>query len=525
MREFDYIIIGSGLNSLVCAALLAKRGHNVCVLERNHYLGGCIRTDRDSLPGYTFDLMSISHVQFITSPAYAELKADLQEAGLEYCVNEHPTGVMLPDGRSLILTTDHAENVDRITALSERDGAAYDGLIKAFQENANVVFSLLGGEPWSWGTVKMLFSEARKRGLLGLTSLFGKLMYSTRQLLDQGFESDEGRALLAPGSLHAGLGPDATMSALMGQLVTLSLAQASDPMVKGGSDKLVQAFKTLIEKHGGLLLTSQDVESVLTEGSSAIGVQTADKTAYRAERGVIGNVTPTQLYQRLLKPSDLPSNIVEQTQQFRYGRSCMIVHIAMDEKPQWLDAEMSKVALMHLTSGLDGVTKAVSEADRGLLPESPTICVVQPLAVDPSRAPEGKWILWLQLLELPKVIKGDAKREISIPADGTWNEPVKEAFADRLLDNLAKVIPNLKNSLIYRNVLSPADLESMNINLVGGDPYSGHCGVDQQLLFRPLPSLKNHSTPFKKLYHIGASTHPGPGLGGMSGFMVAKALN
>ena len=71
---------------------------------------------------------------------------------------------------------------------------------------------------------------------------------------------------------------------------------------------------------------------------------------------------------------------------------------------------------------------------------------------------------------------------------------------------------------------SPADLEVLNVNLVGGDPYGGFCGIDQFFLWRPFRSSVNHRTPVARLHHIGASTHPGPGLGGGSGFLVAQAL-
>ncbi len=93
-----------------------------------------------------------------------------------------------------------------------------------------------------------------------------------------------------------------------------------------------------------------------------------------------------------------------------------------------------------------------------------------------------------------------------------------------MIDDLSKVIPNLKSAICGRKIISPADLSAMNINLVDGDPYSGHCGIDQSMMFRPMPAVKNHKTPIKNLYQIGASTHPGPGLGGMSGYMVAKKL-
>ena len=73
-------------------------------------------------------------------------------------------------------------------------------------------------------------------------------------------------------------------------------------------------------------------------------------------------------------------------------------------------------------------------------------------------------------------------------------------------------------------MLSPADLEALNINLVGGDPYSGDCAIDQSMFWRPLRAAKNHATELAGLYHIGASTHPGPGLGGGSGYLVADQL-
>ncbi len=90
MKTYDYVVIGSGLNSFSCAALLARKGKKVCIVEREAQLGGCIKTDRESMPGFTIDLMSISHVQFITSPAYAELKDELHAAGLEYCFTQYP---------------------------------------------------------------------------------------------------------------------------------------------------------------------------------------------------------------------------------------------------------------------------------------------------------------------------------------------------------------------------------------------------------------------------------------------------
>jgi phytoene dehydrogenase-like protein len=166
----------------------------------------------------------------------------------------------------------------------------------------------------------------------------------------------------------------------------------------------------------------------------------------------------------------------------------------------------------------------VNEADRGLLPAEATIVCGQPVAVDPSRAPEGSWIIWIQLQELPVGrVKGDAAGEIDV-GDGSWTEELRENYADRIVSRLGRHIQNLERATIRRVVFSPADIAAMNVNLVDGDIYGGSCAPDQSLLFRPLPQTPGHRTPVEGLWHIGASTHPGPGLGAGSGYLVYKEL-
>lgn len=144
--------------------------------------------------------------------------------------------------------------------------------------------------------------------------------------------------------------------------------------------------------------------------------------------------------------------------------------------------------------------------------------------MDPSRCPGGKAILWVQLPEAPRFIKGDAAGELDVPKDGQWNEALREAFADRVDAILSAHIHNFKNTVLARRAYSPADLEKMNINLVGGDPYGGSSSLDQSFLWRPFKGSINHETSIKNLFHIGASTHPGAGLGGGSGFLLGKKL-
>ena len=240
---------------------------------------------------------------------------------------------------------------------------------------------------------------------------------------------------------------------------------------------------------------------------------------------MICSVTPNQLYERLLDPAEVPETVAAQTRAYRYGNGDMQIHLALSEPPQWCAPGLEQVAITHITAGVDAVSRSINEANCGLLPSTATIVVGQPAALDPGRVPAGKGLLWIQLQECPRRISGDAAGEINIPDGGAWTEEVREAYADRIMKRLTHYIPNLKDSIIARTVLSPADLETININLVGGDPYGwrlftgpvSSCGD-------PLRALKNHATPVKNLYHIGASTHPGPGLGGGSGYLVANSL-
>ena len=216
--------------------------------------------------------------------------------------------------------------------------------------------------------------------------------------------------------------------------------------------------------------------------------------------------------------------MLEGARSFRYGRSEMQIHFALSEPARWEgDERLNGTAIVHVTPGLDGVSRAVNEAERGLLPAEATVVVGQPLTIDPSRAPEGKGILWIQLQELPWRIKGDAAGELDV-GDGSWSDDLRERYADRIQARLAKHIPNLESSIVKRVALGPHDLERENVNLRHGDPYGGSLGLDQNFLWRPFARSPGHATAVERLFHIGASTWPGPGLGAGSGTLVAAEL-
>ena len=523
-QRFDFVIVGSGINSLCCAALLAKKGYTVSVLERNDYLGGCIKTAEITLPGFKHDVLSGFHPLFVTSANYAELADDLARYGLEYLNTSKPTASVTSSQQACVLTTSREANVRAFNSLASGDGDRYEKTMREMEGDAEFTFGVLGGELMRVNMLWLLIKQFRQRKLTGLLDFLGEAMLSSRDWLSQRFHSPAIHALLAPWILHTGLGPDANFSGAMNRLIAFSLESAGMPIVKGGSHKLVEAFVGLIEEYGGALATDAHVEQILVKSGVATGVVVAGQGPIYANRAVICNVTPNQLYETLLDPQWVPDNILQQATGYRYGRAGMQIHLALKGRPEWLEKSLNDVAMVHISDGIDSVSKAVNQAECGLLPAQATIVVAQPTVVDPSRAPKGHSILWIQLQELPRVILGDAAETIPIPEGGVWNHQVREDYADRIIDRICEHIPDLKAAILCREVLSPADLHAMNINLVGGDPYSGHCGMQQFFFWRPFKSLKNHATTVKNLYHIGASSHPGPGLGGGSGYMVAKHL-
>ena len=523
MPDRDAVVVGSGINSLACAALLARAGWSVRVLERNDWFGGAIQTAELTKPGYRHDVFSAWHPLWVGGAAHAALGGDLAARGLEYLNTEHPTATLYPDGEAAFLLRSADANAEELDRHAAGDGDAWRRVLERFFPVADLAFGVLGTELWSKDGVALALKAYRRLGRHGLVEFTGTVLESSRDWLTTTFASERAHGLLAPWVLHTGLGPDAAASGFMTQVIGVAVQEGGMPIPRGGGARLVDALVQLIRDHGGVCETGRDVERVLVRDRTAVGVELAGAETVTASRAVIANVTPTQLYGRLLDGA-VPRRVAEGSRRFRYGRSEMQIHFALSEPPRWEgDERLGRTAIVHLTPGLNGVSRAVNEAERGLLPAEATVVVGQPLTMDVSRAPEGAGMLWIQLQELPWHVKGDAASELDT-GDGSWTDELRERYADRIQERIARHVPNLESAILERVVLSPADLQAANVNLHRGDPYGGALALDQNLLWRPFPASPGHATPVRNLWHIGASTHPGPGLGAGSGTIVANRL-
>src|SRR5438876_11666052 len=176
MARYDAVIVGSGINSLVAGALLAKGGWSVCILERNDWLGGAIRTAEITRPGFVHEVFASWHPLFAGSAAYAALKDDLHARGLEYLNTELPTATLLPDGESAFLTTSHDENVAAL-------GPGWEKTVADFLPNADLAFGVLSTELWSQAGLALALRAYRRLGRRGLVAFTGNVLSTARDWL------------------------------------------------------------------------------------------------------------------------------------------------------------------------------------------------------------------------------------------------------------------------------------------------------------------------------------------------------
>ena len=519
MTAPDHIIVGSGINALVCAALLARKGGKVLVLERNDRIGGCIRTEEITAPGFVHDVMATTFVLFITSPAYAALAADLGRHGLEFCNTKAPTGVLRPDGSHLIQRMDRQANI----AAFDGDGAQYAADVGDIEKNAGLLFGLLGGGLWTYPTFKLLAGEAWRRKPRALAAFLGDALVPARGWLESSYKSDLSRALWAPWVLHAGLGPEDAFSGQIAKVIAFALEAAGAPIVKGGAKNLLAAFEAMIKEKGGEIRTGADVASVIVEGGRATGVRLASGETITASKSVVCSVTPTQLYERLLEQERAGSRrrgdekIPLRQGQFpdplrarppaglaRSGprRGCAA---ASDTRPRRRLESLQRGSSRHTARDADDLRGTAACARSFALP-----------------ARQGDSLA--AIARGARHIKGDAAGKLAVPEDGKWTDALREAYADRAEAILASHIDALLGHRARPPRLFARRPGGDEHQPLGGDPYGGSSTIDQSFLWRPFKSSRNHETSIKGLYHIGASTHPGAGLGGGSGFLLAQRL-
>lgn len=520
METYDAVIIGGGHNGLAAGVVLADAGWKVLVLERNREPGGAVRTEEVTLPGFRHDLMAMNLNLFAGSPFFAEYGDRLHAQGLNLVSSDRPVCSLFPDGSHVGISTDLGETLASISQVSVADADAYAALFQEFGRKAPHVFPLLGVPLPSVAAVRALVSGTRALGRQWPFELARLVFQSPREFVDDHFESPEVGALVSTWGMHLDLPPDMSGGALFPFLETMSVQANGMVIGEGGAAVMIHALVGLLESLGGEVRCDAEVDSVLVENGTAVGVA-VDGERLAAERAVIANLTPTVLFGGLVEEEAVPAEFLQKVRRYRYGPATFMLHLALSDLPDWTASSSARsYAYVHVAGFMNDMALTYHQAVSGLLPTKPTLVVGQPTNIDPGRAPAGSHVLWVQVRMVPSRIEGDAAGQI---AANTWPE-AKEAFADRVMAILEEYSPGLGSKVLARTVMSPDDLEAANPNLVGGDQLGGSHHLMQHFLLRPFSGWSRYSTPIDRLHMCGSATWPGAGVGAGSGLLLGKQL-
>lgn len=519
-NEYDAIIVGSGVNSLACAVHLGAKGWRVGVFEQAETVGGAVKTLEMTEPGFRHDWAAMNLSMFAGSGFFKEHAQSLTARGLEFAPASHCFASVFDDGKWFGVSTGDGETRARIAAFSEADAKAWDKLCQEFPGTAEYVFALMGSPMQTHVLLKLLAKVLFKKGFSWTAGLMRLLISSPRTFLSETFESDHVRATLAAWGMHLDFAPDLGGGAVFPYLEAMTNQTFGMVIGKGGADTVTRALVAQIEASGGEVHCGKPVARILRDGGKATGVELADGTRINAKKAVIANVAPSGLM-KLLEGGSGEAGFDAKMTKFAHAPGTMMIHLALEGLPDWTASdELKSFAYVHIAPSLDQMARTYQQAVAGLLPDEPILVVGQPTAIDPSRAPDGKHVLWVQVRMVPGEIRGDAAGEIS---ETDW-AAVKDLYAERALDIIEKHAPGLRARIISRAVVSPLDLEADNPNLVGGDQVAGSHHLSQNFLFRPAFGHATGKTPVDGLHLTGASVWPGAGTGAGSGYMLAQKL-
>jgi phytoene dehydrogenase-like protein len=469
----EAIVVGSGPNGLAAAIALARAGRSVLVLEGREAIGGGLRTEELTLPGFRHDTCSAIHPLALASPFMRTVP--LEENGVQWIHPPAPLAHPLDDGAAAVLE----RSLDETAAALGRDGAAWRRVFTHFLAQADDL-------------VEAVLTPLRPPRHPVLMARFGlNALRSAEGLARARFSAERARALFAGCSAHSMLPLDAPASASFG-LVLATLGHATGwPLPRGGSQSIAEALAAVLRALGGEIETGHSVESL----DSLV----TDRR--KGERKVLLDVTPRQLL--ALTRDRLPPRYRRALERYRYGPGLVKVDYALSGPMPWRAAECARAATVHLGGRLEEVAAAEKAVADGAHPRRPFVLVAQQSLFDPLRAPGGAHTLWAYT---------------HVP-NGSVSTDATVAAIEAQLDRFA---PGFRDLLLARSVLGPAELEARNPNYVGGDINGGSAEL-RQLFARPVARAVPYRTPLGGVYLCSSSTPPGGGVHGMCGYHAARA--
>lgn len=508
MENPDAIVIGAGQNGLTCACYLARAGLRVLVLEAYERLGGMTLTEELTLPGFWSDVHASGYQLANLSPVPSEL--GLARYGLELIVPDAVYGHAFPDGRAIVVRRDLERTVAAIGRVSQRDAAAFRGLIVRYHAGREAFIAGFFAPPVPAPETET-FAQYRFR------------LQSLRSWADETFETEAMKTLFGGFAAFVGSAPDDAGGAEIAWLFGAVLQADGNNFVRGGMNGVTRALAADLAAHGGAVRTGARVARIAVDGGKATGVALENGETIAAKRLVVSATDPGQLVDGFLGEAVVGSGIAGAMRRYEWGDAAMTIYLALDRPVDYAAGpEVGEAAQVHLSpASLAALSQASLECRAGLLPAEPFIVAWNDSALDPSRVPPGNAHKKLVVLGIPYRIAGDARGQIT---GTTWDE-ARDAYADRIIDLVeAKYLPGLRSRLLHRVAHSPFDLERKLASAVRGTISHGAMLPYQMGAMRPIPQLSGYRTPVLNAYLCDSGTHPGPGVSMASGRNAARVI-
>jgi len=520
---YDVVVIGAGHNGLTTAAYLGRAGKKVLVLERRSIAGGAAVTE-EFHPG--FRVSTCAHLVGLLQPRIIK-ELELKRHGLEILRPEAAVFAPQPEGSHLLLWRDRAKTLEEIARHSPADAERYPRFAELMERLTGFLRPLLLSPPPIFpngqgaNLLALLEAGLRFRGL-GRRTIHQALRWlpmSVADLVNEWFESEPLKALLAArgliGSLLGPRSPGTTALLLYENLGEPGWPLLSWGIPRGGMGSVSAALAESAKRYGAELRTGVEVARIEVKDEKAVGVVLASGETLRTSL-VVSNADCRTTFERLVDPAALDPHFLAQIRNLRFRGVVAKVNLALGELPEFRSlpgksAGAHHQAVIQIGPSVDYLERAFDDAKYGRFSTRPFLEVVIPSVLDPSLAPQGKHVLSILAQFAPYHLR-----------EGSWNEK-REALGDTVVATLAEYAPNLKNAILHRQVLTPADLESI-YGLPEGNIYHGEQTLDQLFFMRPVPGWSRYRSPIRNLYLCGAGTHPGGGVSGAPGHNAARAI-
>ncbi len=526
MSDHHIIIVGAGHNGLVTAAYLAKAGKKVLVLERRDVIGGAAVTE-EFAPGFkaspTTDLSGLLIPQVVRD-------LDLGRHGLEIHALDPAVFLPQPDGGHLTIWRDEEKTLREIERHSKADAEAYPKFAKLIQTLAGCLRPTLtrpAPRPNGYGPAHLLELlrlgwDVRRLGAADMHQLLRILPMSVADLMNEWFEGDALMAALAARGIEGVfLSPRAAGSSAV--FLYHHLGQPAWPLVswglpRGGMGGVTNAMAQAAKTYGAEIRTGVPVARILTKNGRASGVALANGDEIAATL-VVSNADPRTTFFGLLEPTELDTDFVLRARRIRYRGVVAKINLALGELPDFscLPGQAGKEPAAHhrgliqIGPTMDYLERAFDDAKYGRFSSQPFLRATIPSLTDPSLAPAGRHVMSVIMQYAPYHLR-----------DGNWRDR-KDALGEAVVDTLTEYAPNLKRSVLHRQIVTPLDLEE-TYGLPEGSLHHGDLALDQLFFMRPVPGWARYQTPVPNLYLCGSGTHPGGGVTGAPGYNASRQI-